>query len=203
MLDHATGSGPGRWKDFDVVDCRALRPIGNTLDTDVVAGAKGQPKDSPSRGRIAAGLRRRQMIIGGPFVDNPFVNEYAKLRFAVVLVKIFNIHLVLAGSAIEAKRCGTLLRRRGALDRLSTRSGFTWNNLERHISLQLHCFGLNAVGIVTYPAEFVGYAGNLQKPIANGIPPNDSVSGLKFESVQHFRITVLVYATFQRFPLLD
>src|SRR5271167_1033053 len=85
------------------------------------------------------------MIVSDPFVDDPLADKYAELRLAVVLVEIFHIGLILISSTIEWEGGGTFLRRRNALDRLSTRSGFTWNNLERHISLQLHRFGLNAL----------------------------------------------------------
>src|SRR5580700_2148289 len=97
----------------------------------MVAGAERHTKNSPARGRIAARLRCRQMIVSDPFIDNLVADQHAKLRLAVILVKVLDVHLVPPCGTVEAKRRRTLLGRRCTLDRLSARSSFTWNNLER------------------------------------------------------------------------
>src|SRR5580704_12340 len=140
------------------------------------------------------------MIVCEPFIDYSIANQHPKLRPAVILVEILHIHLVLARSAIEAERCGTFLCRWPALHRFPARSSFTWNNVERCVALQLHRFSLNAIGIVTHPAEPVGYAGNLKKPIANSVAPDNRMPRLIFEAPQHCPVSLFIQSAFQCFP---
>ena len=56
---------------------------------------------------------------------------------------------------------------------------------------------------MAHSALLIGDAGDSSKPIADGIPPDNSVSGLIFKAIQNFRITILIHAAMQRFPVLD
>src|SRR5579863_5638493 len=133
------------------------------------------------------------MIVGDPFVGGAIVDEQTKLRYTVVLIKILDIEIVTACSASETKGCRTFLCRRNALDSLSAGSSFTWNNIERDVAIQQHGFGLNAIGIMAHAAELIRYAGDLKKPIANSVAPNDGVSGLELKTLQYFRIAIFIH----------
>jgi hypothetical protein len=54
---------------------------------------------------------------------------------------------------------------------------------------------------VSHSAALIGYARNLQEPIADSIAPNNRMPGLIFEAPQNFLITILIDSPFQGLPL--
>src|SRR5580692_4983526 len=104
--------------DFDIVQSRVLFAVGNALDADVVPGAKRQTRNSPARRRISSRLCCRQTIVGNPLVNDSIPNEHAKVRFAIVLIKVLDVYLVPARGASEPVCRRTLLFGRQTFDGL-------------------------------------------------------------------------------------
>src|SRR5579862_8409141 len=142
------GSGLRRRLDFNVIQSSVLFAVRNAFEANRVAGAKRNACDAPPRRRISVRLRRRQMIVGNPFIDDPLADKHAKLRFAIILIKIFDVQFVSARGTLKSRAGRTFLHRWRTLDGLSARSGFAWNNVDRYVSLQLHRLSFDTAGIM-------------------------------------------------------
>ena len=72
---------------------------------------------------------------------------------------------------------------RGALDCPSARRVLWRNYVKWRVALQVHRFGFEAAGIMVYAAKLIGNAGSAKEPIADGIAPDNGVTGLIFEAL--------------------
>ena len=90
-----------------------------------------------------------------------------------------------------------------AFDRLAAGSVFSRDDIHGRVALKPHGFSFDAIRINTHTALLIRYAGHAKEPVTDGIPPDDGVSRLIFKSCQNVRVTLLIYAAAERFPLTD
>src|SRR2546427_10315941 len=179
-----------------------LFPVGTSHDANLVSQAQCQSTNAPPRRRITSNFRPRKNAVCRPFFYYLIAYQYAKTRVAIVLIEVHNVHFVPPCVARKTKRSRASSRLQ-TFDCFAAGSVFPRNDDHGRVALELHGFRFDAIGINSHTVLLrIGYAGSAKEPVADGISPDNCVSRLIFKPGPNVRVTLLIDATPQRFPLM-
>src|ERR1700683_330200 len=153
---------------------------------------KRETGDAAAGGRGAVNFGSRQSIAGGPFVNLAASGEEFEFRCAIIGVEIFDVYVVISRIAMELKSRSARAGGGWADNCLAARGCFPRRDVLRDVAVKFHCFGFDAAGKMSGSAFFIRDSGCAQEPIADGVAPDLSGSGLIFELLQNFGGTLRV-----------
>src|SRR5262249_61699587 len=103
--------------------------------------------------------------------------------------------------ALIYRPCRTVVPPSAARHSLSSRRRFPRHYLLFVVSIQLHRFGFNSLGVVPNPTLGVWYSRLAQEPVANRVAPNLGMASLVPQPRKAFSVALFINLAFERLPL--